>query len=206
MLFFVNFIVLKKWCCIILILLFCCFISSKLYLGVVEERQFLQWMRINNKFYIGDEYHFRLGIFISNIRYFQEFNRWKDLTFHVGINKFSCYTPTEYKSLLGVQGFDQSFPYTKSANPLRSAPDSFDWRDKGVVNPIKNQGDWGSCWAFSAISTSESAYAISTGNLLHFSEQDLVDCSPGFGCRSGWSYIAIDYILEDQHPYTATDA
>lgn len=182
-------------------------------MGQTEECQFLQWMRLNNKLYTGEEYHFRLGIFISNLRYCREFNQRNGLTFRVGINIFSCYTPSEYKTLLGTEFLKRNIKYTKIPN-TKSAPDSFDWRDKGVVNPIRNQGDCGSCWAFSTISTSESAYTITTGNLLHFSEQNLVDCSPGFGCRSGWTYIAMDYILnsqngtfntEDQYPYTATD-
>lgn len=176
-------------------------------------------MRTNNKFYTGDEYHFRLGIFLSNVRYFQDFNRRNGLTFRVGINQFTCHTPSEYKSLLGVQVPKRNLIYnyqkTKlNLNAIKSAPDSFDWRDRGVVNAIKNQGDCGSCWAFSTITTSESAYAITTGNLLQFSEQNLVDCAPSFGCRGGWTNTAIDYVIntqngtfnsEEQYPYTALD-
>lgn len=73
-------------------------------LRLTEERQFLQWMRKNNQFYTGDEYHFRLGIFLSNFRYCQEFNRRNGLTFRIGINQFSRHTPAEYKSILGVIG------------------------------------------------------------------------------------------------------
>lgn len=195
-------------------ILFVHLISSKIYIGLTEERQFLNWMRTNNKFYTGDEYSFRLGIFISNVRYCQEFNRRNGLTFRLGVNQFSCHTPSEYKSLLGSQFYDLKTKMSKTVKPSKSTPDTFDWREKSVVNPIKNQGDCGSCWAFSTISTCESAFAISTGNLLQFSEQNLVDCSPGFGCRSGWTYIAVDYVLEsqngtfnseDQYPYTAVD-
>lgn len=42
----------------------------------------------------------------------------------------------------------------------KDIPDSFDWRDKGIVNSIKDQGSYGGCWAFSAIATSESAYGF----------------------------------------------
>lgn len=59
-------------------------------------------MRTNNIFYTGDDYHLRLWIFISNIRYYQEFNKKKGLTFIIGINQFSCYTPAKYNSILGV--------------------------------------------------------------------------------------------------------
>ena len=79
-------------------------------------------------------------------------------------------------------------------------PDSFDWRDKGIVNPVKNQGSCGSCWVFSAIATSESAYAIATGKLIQFSEQNLVDCAiKWLGCSGGWPSNSFNYVIEIQN-------
>ena len=173
-------------------------------------------MRTNNKFYTGDDYHLRLGIFISNVRYFKEYNKKKGLIFTVGINQFSCYTPSEYKSILGVPS-SHEITARKTILPTKktNAPDSFDWRDKGVVNPIKNQGNCGSCWSFSAITTSESAYAITTGQLLQFSEQNLIDCvKTCMGCNGGWPTKALDYIMQTQnsqfisesdYPYTGVE-
>lgn len=190
-------------------------VASKLRLGLTEERQFLQWMRTNNKFYVGDEYHVRLGLFISHSRYCQEFNRRNGLTFKVGVNQFSCHTPAEYKSILGVRGINNNLHKKVAKKSTKStAPDSFDWREKGVVNAIKDQASCGSCWAFSAIATSESAYAIKSGQLLSFSEQNLVDCAPCYGCNGGWSDAACNYVIskqngqfnsEEDYPYTAVD-
>lgn len=198
--------------------IFVSLIASKVQLSLTEERQFIQWMRMNNKIFIGDEYHFRLGIFISNARYFQEFNKRKGLTYTVGINQFSCHTPTEYKSILGVKIHRvPSHNQAPTLSKKKSTPETFDWRDEGVVNPVKNQGSCGSCWAFSSIATSESAYAISTGNLLTFSEQNLVDCAPApscEGCSGGWPIDALTYIIEgqngrfnseDDYPYAGVD-
>ncbi|KAK8846156.1 hypothetical protein M9Y10_020161 [Tritrichomonas musculus] len=189
-------------------------VASKVQLGLTEERQFLQWMRTNNKFYTGDEYHLRLGIFLSHARYCQEFNRKNGLTFRVGINQFSCHTPAEYKAILGVRGSSKKLRETIVSKSKANVPDSYDWRDKKVVNPIKDQASCGSCWAFSAIATSESAYAIATGKLLQFSEQNLVDCAPCYGCGGGWADAGCNYVIQDQagqfnseddYPYTATD-
>ena len=180
-----------------------------------QERSFLNWMRTNNKFYAGDEYHFRLGIFLSHSHYCQNFNRRNDITFRVSTNKFSCYTPSEYKSILGVRGFRKIIsPKTNKNEPKIVAPDSYDWRNKGLVNPIKDQASCGSCWAFSAVAACESAYAFTTGNLLQFSEQNFVDCANCYGCSGGWADSACYYAISDQngqfnsesdYPYTAVD-
>ncbi|XP_050667715.1 uncharacterized protein LOC126967282 [Leptidea sinapis] len=92
-------------------------------------------------------------------------------------------------------------------------PDSFDWRDKNVVTPVKNQGACGSCWAFSCIGSVESQYAIKNQRLALFSEQQLVDCDDrSFGCAGS---MGIDYpflylmekggLLESDYPYIGMD-
>jgi cathepsin L len=82
-------------------------------------------------------------------------------------------------------------------------PKSIDWRNKNnnsFVNPIKDQSVCGACWAFSALSSLESIYAISTGKLKVLSEQNIVDCAaePGYnGCKGGWMSWAFDYIKKN---------
>lgn len=49
-------------------------------------------------------------------------------------------------------------------------PSSIDWRTKGAVTNVKNQGQCGSCWAFGTVGGIEGSYAIATGNLISFSE------------------------------------
>ncbi|OHT02179.1 Clan CA, family C1, cathepsin L-like cysteine peptidase [Tritrichomonas foetus] len=170
-------------------------------------------MRQNNQFYTGDEYHFRLGLFLSHSRWINEFNK-QGHSFRVAHNKFSTYTPAEYKALLGFKNVKTGHKGKKSTKKV-NAPESLDWRESGLVNPIKDQASCGSCWAFSAIATCESAYAKSSGKLLSFSEQNIVDCVLGcYGCSGGWPNVAIDHVLdnqngqfnsEDDYPYTALD-
>lgn len=86
----------------------------------------------------------------------------------------------------------------KNVNDLNAylgvLPPTLDWRHKGVVTPIKNQGLCGACWSFSTVSAIESIVAINHGQLMLLSEQQLVDCSSSHGCRGGYIIETLDYI------------
>ncbi|XP_052768547.1 procathepsin L-like [Mya arenaria] len=77
-------------------------------------------------------------------------------------------------------------------------PLEVDWRSKGAVTSVKNQGSCGSCWAFSALGSLESAVKIKTGKTVDLSEQELVDCAyrsyGNYGCRGGWMNNGFKYI------------
>jgi len=111
--------------------------------------------------------------------------------------------------------------YTKER--VAAIPDSFDWRDKGAVTPVKNQGQCGSCWAFSTTGNIESQWIIKGHTPSNFSEQLIVDCSTGCtmvegqavcnsGCDGGWPWSAMFDIIswggletEDEYPYVGVD-
>jgi len=97
---------------------------------------------------------------------------------------------------------------------IEDVADSLDWRDKNVVNAVKDQGQCGSCWAFSTVGTVESRWAIKSGTLLSLSEQELVDCEhldENAGCDGGLMDDAFTWLethsleLETAYPYKATD-
>lgn len=189
--------------------------ANSILINSHEEKSFLSWMRESNVFYVGDEYHLRLGIFITNSRFVQKFNSQKR-TFKVSLNKFACYTPSEYKILLGrfqnsrKQELNNNYEIFKN-----DIPDFVDWREKGIVNEVKDQGDCSSCWTFGSVQACESAYALTHGTLFSCSEQNLVDCcNTCQGCVGGFEFMALDYILnkqngflnsENDYPYTAKD-
>ena len=103
------------------------------------------------------------------------------------MNKFADLTGADFAKYMG---FKKHAPKvrdtTKFLNRVATTPITagarIDWREAGVVNDIKDQGQCGSCWAFSAVSAFETSYAISTGNLIHLSEQEVVDCDVNGAC------------------------
>jgi cathepsin L len=109
-------------------------------------------------------------------------------TYTVALNKFADYTPAEYKKLLGYKKSSALKDGETVVLDTSSLPTSVDWRDKGAVNAVKDQGSCGSCWAFSSVAAMEGHHQIATGSLLSLSEQQLVDCSGSFGnagCNGG---------------------
>jgi len=139
----------------------------------IVEREYVQHLAEFGKSYgTKEEYQFRLALFAEKHAAIAEHNA-QNGSFVLGHNKFSDWTHEEYKRLLGFKK-NQRSPKVKSSNytilDTSSIPDSIDWRERGAVNAVKDQGHCGSCWAFSATAAIEGAHYMQTNQLLSLSE------------------------------------
>lgn len=186
-----------------------------------EEYQLMfgKFMTQYNKKYTHDNFFYRYTVFKANMDKIALANKQKH-TYTLGMNEMGDMTHAEFKATkLGYKRVNRSHLRSKNApapvhGKVAAPPASVDWVAKGAVTPIKNQGQCGSCWSFSATGSLEGAVFIATGTLPGLSEQQLVDCSTAEGnegCNGGLMDSAFQYIIsnngitsEDQYPYTAT--
>jgi C1A family cysteine protease len=91
-------------------------------------------------------------------------------TYKLAINKFADWTPEEFKSILTIK--KRQSIYGVSFRELNETiPSSIDWRHEGAVTSVKDQGDCGACWAFSAVGALEGRFQIKNGTLIPLSMQ-----------------------------------
>jgi len=196
--------------------------SCTLALDVKLNQHWKLWKSTNNKQYSDAEEHVRRAVWESNLQTVQEHNLKADLgvhTYYLGMNKYADMTNSEFVKVMNgynvnVQG-ERKPRSTFKFNPSIKVPDTVDWRDKGYVTPIKDQGQCGSCWAFSSTGSLEGQHFNKTGKLVSLSEQNLVDCSTkqgNQGCNGGLMDQAFQYIAdnngidtEDSYTYEAVD-
>lgn len=141
-------------------------------------------------------------------------------SFTLGENEYTDLEHHEFVSIMNGYRRDTNDMYHDNStymSPLvtLTIPDDVDWRTEGYVTPVKNQGQCGSCWSFSATGSLEGQTFRKTGKLISLSEQNLVDCSGKWGndgCNGGLMDNAFQYIkdnngldTEDCYPYTAEE-
>lgn len=187
-------------------------------MGLYEE-----WLAKHGKAYnsLGEKDK-RFEIFKDNLKFVDEHNS-ENRTYKVGMNRFADLTNEEYRSRYLGTRTDAKRRFVKSKVGLsrryvvrgdEELPESVDWRTKGAVAPIKDQGDCGSCWAFSTVAAVEGLNKIKTGELIELSEQELVDCDRAYdaGCNGGLMDYAFQFIIENggidsesDYPYLGVD-
>jgi len=176
---------------------------SKAYLNEIEER-------------------FRMKIYLENRQRIAKHNKNPENEFQLKMNKYGDLLPHEFKSVMNGYRMDLKRNNTDdekvvflSPENYCEAPKSVDWREKGYVTPVKDQGQCGSCWSFSATGALEGQHMRKTGKLVSLSEQNLVDCSTSEGnegCNGGLMDNAFRYVeknkgidTETSYPYEAED-
>merc|ERR1712198_188016 len=157
------------------------------------------------------EHDIRKNIFAANLKFIEKHNAEHALglhTFTVGINQFADLTNEEFVKQFTGFAASEDLPES-SVEIIGDRPESIDWRARGAVTPVKNQGQCGSCWAFSTTGTIEGAHFRKTGQLVSLSEQNLMDCSrKNYGCNGGLPYSALEFTIrnggidtEESYPY-----
>lgn len=172
---------------------------------------FKEWMIKHNKSYSDDlEYRYRFAVFAENYANIESLNK-QGRSHTLGINKFADLTTEEFSSRF--KNYNKKHVGKNIKNIVSpDLPSEVDWSTKGAVTPVKNQGQCGSCWAFSTTGSIEGAWFIKTGNLVSLSEQQLVDCSGpegNMGCNGGLMDQAFEYVIknggicsESSYPYS----
>uniref|UniRef100_A0A9I9CZ95 Vignain n=1 Tax=Cucumis melo TaxID=3656 RepID=A0A9I9CZ95_CUCME len=162
------------------------------------------------------EKHKRFSVFKENVNhvftvnqmnkpYKLKLNKFADMSNYEFVNFYARSNISHFRKLHGRRRGAGGFMYEQDTD----LPSSVDWRERGAVNAIKEQGTCGSCWAFSSVAAVEAINKIKTNQLLSLSEQELLDCNyRNKGCNGGFMEIAFDFIkrnggiaTENSYPY-----
>ena len=146
------------------------------------------------------EFNMRMNRFNEVDAFVQKHNA-SNASYTAGHNQFSDWSFAEYKAIMGYRRAEGSRKAPTTLYTTANAS-SVNWVEAGAVTPVKDQGSCGSCWAFSSTGSLEGAHYVATGDLLSFSEQQLVDCAflsyGNLACNGGLQDNAYNY-LEDGH-------
>ncbi|XP_031123963.1 zingipain-2 [Ipomoea triloba] len=186
---------------------------------------FDDWCRQHGRAYSSDqERQHRLGVFEDNYDYVVQHNGARNSSYTLALNAFADLTHHEFKAAylgLSASGNDGLIRLNRGSDSGSNVvgdsddvPASLDWRAKGAVTEVKDQGSCGACWSFSATGAMEGINQIVTGSLISLSEQELIDCDKSYnsGCEGGLMDYAYEFVVknkgidtEDDYPYKGKD-
>uniref|UniRef100_A0A6N2KT67 Uncharacterized protein n=1 Tax=Salix viminalis TaxID=40686 RepID=A0A6N2KT67_SALVM len=178
---------------------------------------FETWCKEHGKTYTSqEEKSYRLKAFEDNCDFVKKHNEGNS-SYTLSLNAFADLTHQEFKSSrLGLSAAPLNLDQRnlEVTGVFGDIPASIDWRKKGAVTNVKDQGSCGACWSFSATGAIEAINKIATGSLVSISEQELVDCDRSFnsGCEGGLMDYAFKFVInnhgidtEKDYPYRAQD-
>jgi len=167
-----------------------------------------------------EERKHRFAIFVENLEHVAKMQALDEDATYSHVSPFADWSVEEFlaRNTLKPHLLDLSSTVQDASHNTSSLPDAFDWREKGAVNPVKNQGSCGSCWAFSTVANIEGVNFAKTNKLVSLSEQELVDCDKtgpdgDQGCQGGLPSNAFKYMIankvgldaESKYPYAGSD-
>ncbi|XP_057464628.1 senescence-specific cysteine protease SAG39-like [Actinidia eriantha] len=175
-----------------------------------------QWVAHHGRNYKDEEEKYtRFKIFKDNVECIEAFNAGVDRGYKLSVNQFADLTNEEFRA--SRNGYKRkeakfeaklqlstSFRYTN----VSVVPFIMDWRKRGAVTPVKDEGQCGCCWAFSAVAAMEGIIQLKNGKLISLSEQQLVDCDVGGedkGCEGGLMDNAFQFIKQNNGLTTETN-
>ncbi|XP_041060663.1 procathepsin L-like isoform X1 [Carcharodon carcharias] len=198
------------------------------------DEDWKNWKSQHEKHYTEEEETYRRMVWEDHVRFIEQHNLEYSMgkqTFTVGMNQFGDMTTNEFNELMNrflpveadnstEDEFDEEDEHVEDEHV--EDDDEFDedeendddlgnvivdWRTKGYVTPVKNQGQCGSCWAFSAVGAIEGQWFHATKKLIPLSEQMLVDCSTyrNRGCQGGWMSYAFEFVINNNGISSAAD-
>jgi len=184
---------------------------------------FAEFKSVHGRVYAAEESGLRAHIYASNVAKIAAHNEAfarGEVSYTMGVNQFADMLPAEWKALY-ASGYRAREKRSTNVNlellhtPKEALPTDVDWTTKGAVTPVKNEGQCGSCWAFSTTGSTEGSVFLKTGTLTSLSEQQLVDCAGpegNQGCNGGLMDYGFQYIIDNKgigseasYPYTAKD-
>ncbi|XP_048729360.2 procathepsin L-like [Ostrea edulis] len=142
---------------------------------VLSSGDFQRWkLRFRRQYNSSDEERYRYEIWKTNLNIVDRHNKASDSSFQLGMNRFADQVRVGNRERIlhdrAVLSFAWETPF------VEDVPDSFDWRTKGAVSPVKNQGRIGSASAFATLDSIESMHFIKTGKLVELSINELTQC------------------------------
>jgi len=166
------------------------------------------------KTYDASEEAYRFGVFMDNLKRAAQYNIDQGEEIH-GVTQFMDLTPQEFKKFLGSKPSpsDLMVAAPPTVNPHCNSSSDCNYAQLGAVTPVKDQGQCGSCWAFSATEAVESSWFFAGHALPTLAPQQIVDCDKtDGGCNGGDTPTAYKYVesaggmeTEAEYPYHATD-
>jgi len=169
----------------------------------------------HGKIYSDSEYDLRFQNYQNTLERVKNLNR-NSTGVKYGVTKFADMSPEEFRSVYLT--YKKNTPAQVDADAILTpkvdqAPQQFDWRQRNAVTAVKDQGQCGSCWAFSVTENIESVWILAGHTQVLLSPQQIVDCDTNdAGCNGGDPPTAYAYVIsaggldtEASYPYTAED-